>query len=51
LAQRRQQVGPGSSLEQTAVIRDQLPKLIAEPGINSVLDIPCGDLQRPRRHE
>jgi SAM-dependent methyltransferase len=36
--------GPGSSLQQTAVIRDQLPKLIAELGITSVLDIPCGDL-------
>ena len=36
--------GPGSSVEQTAVIRDRLPKLIAELSINSVLDIPCGDL-------
>ncbi len=36
--------GPGSSLRQTAVIRDQLPKLIAELGITSVLDIPCGDM-------
>ncbi len=36
--------GPGSSLPQTAVIRDQLPKLIAELGIISMLDIPCGDL-------
>jgi len=36
--------GPGSSVEQTAVIRDRLPKLIAELGINSMLDIPCGDL-------
>jgi SAM-dependent methyltransferase len=36
--------GPGSSLAQTAVIRDRLPKLIAELGIKSMLDIPCGDL-------
>jgi SAM-dependent methyltransferase len=36
--------GPGSSVEQTAVIRDRLPKLVAELGIKSVLDIPCGDL-------
>jgi SAM-dependent methyltransferase len=36
--------GPGSSLQQTTVIRDQLPKLIAELDITSVLDIPCGDL-------
>jgi hypothetical protein len=36
--------GPGSSVEQTAVIRDRLPKLIAELGVKSVLDIPCGDL-------
>ena len=36
--------GPGSSLQQTAVIRDQLPRLIAELGITSILDIPCGDL-------
>jgi hypothetical protein len=35
--------GPGSSLRQTAVIRDQLAKLIAELGITSMLDIPCGD--------
>jgi hypothetical protein len=36
--------GPGSSLDQTAVIRDRLPKLLAKLGIKSVLDIPCGDL-------
>lgn len=36
--------GPGSGLQQTVVIRDRLPKLIAELGIKSMLDIPCGDL-------
>ncbi len=35
---------PGSGLRQTAVIRDQLPRLIAELGITSVLDIPCGGM-------
>jgi hypothetical protein len=36
--------GPGSSLQQTAAIRDQLPRLIKELEITSLLDIPCGDL-------
>jgi hypothetical protein len=35
--------GPGSDLEQTAVIRRRLPELFERYGIRSVLDIPCGD--------
>lgn len=35
--------GSGSSLEQTKVIREALPKLIQELGIQSILDVPCGD--------
>lgn len=35
--------GPGSNLEQTAVIRKQLPSLFESYGIRTVLDIPCGD--------
>ena len=35
--------GPGSSLEQTAVIRRELPALLGELNIHSLLDAPCGD--------
>lgn len=35
--------GAGSDLIQTAVIRDELPKLINELGIKSFIDAPCGD--------
>jgi len=35
--------GAGSDLVQTAVIRDELPKLINELGIKSFIDAPCGD--------
>jgi len=35
--------GEGSSLEQTATIRAELPKLISEIGATSFLDAPCGD--------
>jgi len=37
--------GPGASLEQTKVIRKELPKLISEFSIETMLDIPCGDFQ------
>ena len=37
--------GPGASLEQTKVIRKELPKLISEFRIETMLDIPCGDFQ------
>jgi hypothetical protein len=35
--------GPGSDLEQTAMIRRRLPELFERYGIRTVLDIPCGD--------
>jgi SAM-dependent methyltransferase len=35
--------GPGSELDQTAVIRDAIPPLLARHGIRSILDAPCGD--------
>lgn len=35
--------GPGSTLEQTQVIRKVLPKLIRNLKVQSILDIPCGD--------
>lgn len=35
--------GPGSSLEQTAVLREGIARLLREFDIRSVLDIPCGD--------
>lgn len=35
--------GPGSDLEQTAMIRKRLPTLFEGYGIRTVLDIPCGD--------
>lgn len=36
--------GAGSSLEQTAALREALPPLLAELKAKSLLDIPCGDL-------
>jgi hypothetical protein len=36
--------GPGSTLESTFEIRKVLPKLINEYKINSIADVPCGDL-------
>lgn len=35
--------GNGSTLEQTAVLREELPKLFKELGIRSIVDAPCGD--------
>ena len=35
--------GTGANLEQTRVIRTELPKLCAELGVVRLLDIPCGD--------
>ena len=35
--------GPGSSLEQTRVLINELPKLFKQYDIKSILDIPCGD--------
>ena len=35
--------GPGSTLEQTEAVRKELPLLLQEFGIRSMLDAPCGD--------
>jgi len=35
--------GEGSNLERTAVIRAELPRLLARHGVRSMLDAPCGD--------
>ncbi len=35
--------GPGSTLEYTANLREELPGLLQEYEINSILDAPCGD--------
>lgn len=35
--------GPGSSLEQTRIIRTEIPRLLNQLQIKSMLDIPCGD--------
>src|SRR3954463_4719520 len=36
--------GTGSDLGQTTGVRDILPKLLAELGVKTFLDAPCGDL-------
>jgi SAM-dependent methyltransferase len=35
--------GPGSTLDQTAVLRTSLPDVLHELRVTSMLDIPCGD--------
>jgi hypothetical protein len=35
--------GPGSDLEQTASLREQLPLLLAQLNVRILLDAPCGD--------
>ncbi len=35
--------GPGSNLEQTEVLRAELPRLWSELGISRLADVPCGD--------
>lgn len=35
--------GAGSDLTQTAVIRERLPVLIRKLGVDSMIDVPCGD--------
>lgn len=35
--------GPGSNLQQTAIIREVLPKVFQQLNIKSLLDVPCGD--------
>jgi len=41
--------GIGSSLEQTAVIRQELPKLLVDYKIRSLVDVPCGDFTWMRK--
>ncbi|MEV0129593.1 class I SAM-dependent methyltransferase [Dactylosporangium sp. NPDC050688] len=36
--------GLGSNLEQTQTLRRELPPLLRELGVRSMLDIPCGDM-------
>ena len=40
---RESRSGEGSSLEQTATIRAEIPRLLKEIGASSFLDAPCGD--------
>ena len=35
--------GQGSNLEQTAALREALPSVLADLGVRSLLDVPCGD--------
>lgn len=35
--------GPGSRLERTITIREEMPGLVKQFNVNSILDIPCGD--------
>ncbi len=35
--------GVGSTLEQTRILRRELPRLISEFGVRSIIDAPCGD--------
>jgi hypothetical protein len=35
--------GPGSTLESTRTVRQQIPKIFSDFNIRSVVDIPCGD--------
>ncbi len=41
--------GPGSSLQQTQVLRARLPLVLAHLGVNSLLDAPCGDFHWMRQ--
>ena len=40
---RKSRSGEGSDLDQTTVIRRELPKLLLELGAKTFLDAPCGD--------
>ena len=35
--------GPGASLVQTAVVREKLPQMCRRLGVQTLLDLPCGD--------
>jgi len=37
--------GTGSEMSQTAEVRRQLPSLLADLGVQRVLDLPCGDME------
>lgn len=41
--------GPGSAINQTSVIVTELPKLFDDFGIQTILDIPCGDFHWMKR--
>jgi hypothetical protein len=41
--------GPGSDLAHTKTVRKELPALVAELGVSSILDIPCGDFNWMQR--
>jgi len=43
--------GGGSDLQQTTVIRETLPALLRELGVQSMLDVPCGDFHWMRTLE
>jgi hypothetical protein len=48
---RESRSGPGSDLTQTTRIRFEIPRLIREFGLKSMLDAPCGDWFWMRRTE
>jgi hypothetical protein len=48
---RESRSGQGSTAEQTATIRREVPALLRELGAKSVLDAPCGDLNWLRQTE
>ena len=41
--------GPGSSLDETRIVVAELPVLLRDLGVRSVLDLPCGDFHWMRR--
>jgi SAM-dependent methyltransferase len=43
--------GPGSDLSRTEAIRRELPEIVRNLGIRSLLDVPCGDFFWMRRVE
>lgn len=40
---RESRSGPGSAGNQTAVLREELPRLLRRLGVTTLLDLPCGD--------
>lgn len=41
--------GPGSNLRQTEILARELPVLLAELGVRTLVDAPCGDMNWMRR--